>query len=88
MIFLNGDAIKTPDMWGRKIRDDSFLFLVNAHYEPLEFRLPESSWGDFWEWVIDTGRGGFIEGAEPLAGGSKVNVSSRAVVVLVKRIEE
>jgi glycogen operon protein len=88
MIFLNGDAIPSPDIWGRKITDDSFLFLVNAHYEPLQFTLPEASWSEKWEWVLDTGRGGFLEEEDPLKAGSMAWLESRALAILVKRKEE
>jgi glycogen operon protein len=88
MVFLNGEAIPSPDLWGRKIIDDSFLFLVNAHYEPLEFTFPDLSWGDEWEWVLDTGRGGFLEEEEPVRGGSTVQLESRALAVLLKRMKE
>jgi glycogen operon protein len=88
MVFLNGEAIPSPDLWGRKIFDDSFLFLVNAHYEPLEFTLPDPLWGDEWEWVLDTGRGGFPEEEQPVRGGSAVQLESRAIAVLMKRMKE
>jgi glycogen operon protein len=88
MVFLNGEAIPSPDLWGRRIIDDSFLFLVNAHYEPLEFTFPDPSWGDEWEWVLDTGRGGFLEEEEPVRGGSTVQLESRALAVLLKRMKE
>ncbi len=88
MIFLNGEAIPSPDLWGRKIIDDSFLFLVNAHYETLKFTLPPESWSEKWEWVLDTGRGGFVEEEESVKGGSVVQIESRALAILVKRKEE
>ena len=44
-VFLNGDAIPEPDPFGQKVVDDSFLILLNAHYEPLEFTLPEKAYG-------------------------------------------
>jgi hypothetical protein len=38
MVFLNGRAIRETDARGGAIRDDSFLVLFNAHYEPIDFR--------------------------------------------------
>jgi glycogen operon protein len=52
-VFLNGDAIPTVDPRGAAVQDDSFLVLFNAHYEPLEFALPER-FGQLWEVAIDT----------------------------------
>jgi len=88
MVFLNGEAIPSSDFWGRKVMDDSFLFLVNAHYEPLEFTLPDPLWGDEWKWVLDTGRGGFLEEEQLVRGGSGVQIESRAIAVLMKRMKE
>src|SRR6476661_1536079 len=40
MVFLNGDAIPEPDSAGRRITDDHFLLLFNAHTEKIDFHLP------------------------------------------------
>jgi len=53
-VFLNGDAIPDPDPRGEKITDDSFLVLLNAHYENLPFTIPDRDWGDHWVVVLDT----------------------------------
>ena len=37
MVFLNGDAIPEPDQTGRRITDDHFLLLFNAHSDPINF---------------------------------------------------
>ena len=56
-VFLNGDAIPGVDPRGRRVTDDSFIVLFNAHYEPLDFVTPEV-YGQEWSIVLDT--------AEPL----------------------
>ena len=53
-VFLNGQAIPTPDNRGEPIVDDSFYLLFNAHHEAMGFKLPTSTWGDRWVKVIDT----------------------------------
>ncbi|HEV8432629.1 MAG TPA: glycogen debranching protein GlgX [Thermoanaerobaculia bacterium] len=53
-VFLNGDAIPTPDRRGDPIVDDSFYLLFNAWHEPIDFRLPDHGWGDRWTKVMDT----------------------------------
>ena len=52
-MLLVGDAIHDLDGNGEKIIDDSFLILLNAHWEPIEFRLPKSLKGK-WVPVLDT----------------------------------
>jgi glycogen operon protein len=41
-LFLNGEAIHTPDERGQRVVDDSFLLVFNAHNEPLAWTLPLS----------------------------------------------
>jgi glycogen operon protein len=53
-VFLNGSAIRTMDEWGRRVVDDSFYVMFNAHSEPVEFVLPESKWGEQWTIALDT----------------------------------
>jgi isoamylase len=53
-VFLNGDAIAEPDTCGRPVVDDSFLLLLNTYWEPVEFRLPDATYGDRWTTLIDT----------------------------------
>ncbi|MEI2764817.1 MAG: glycogen debranching protein GlgX [Dermatophilaceae bacterium] len=54
MVFLNGDAIPELDARGGRVTDDSFLLMVNAHYEPIAFTVPEDAYGQAWFIEIDT----------------------------------
>ncbi|HYP46667.1 MAG TPA: glycogen debranching protein GlgX [Propionibacteriaceae bacterium] len=53
-VFLNGDAIPEPDNLGRRITDDHFLLLFNAHSEPVNFTLPPERYGLEWELHLQT----------------------------------
>jgi glycogen operon protein len=53
-VFLNGDAIPEPDNLGRRISDDHFLMLFNAHSEPVEFTLPPETYGLEWQLELQT----------------------------------
>ena len=53
-MFLNGEAVPTRDDRGRRIIDDSFYVMFNAHSESIEFVLPESKWGERWTVALDT----------------------------------
>ena len=74
-VFLNGQAIPTPNERGERVVDDSFYVMFNAHHEPVEFKLPEAKWGARWVELIDTSAAeDFLEdekpGAERAAGGA------------------
>jgi isoamylase len=82
-VFLNGNAIPDPDARGNRVTDDSFLLLFNAHYEPVEYTLPEAEYGEAWEVSVNT--------AAPLASavddsylkaGAVIAVESRSILVL------
>ena len=51
---LAGDAIEESDQVGEPIRDDTFLLLLNAHHEPVEFVLPAHRAQMRWDLVFDT----------------------------------
>ncbi len=81
-VFLNGKAIATPDETGQQIVDDDFFVLINAHHEPVTFRLPDEHRGKKWVKLIDTAatvperRQQFVE-----APGS-IEIASRGMMVL------
>jgi isoamylase len=90
-VFLNGDAIATPDEHGRRIVDDSFYVMFNAHSEPVEFVLPESKWGEQWSVTIDTieipdGMDVDHKGRQ-LAAGEQVKVEAWSLVLLRRFVE-
>src|SRR5215212_10403232 len=63
MVFLNGDAIPEPDRMGRRITDDHFLLMFNAHTEPIKFTVPSAKFGDEWTVRLNTSTG-VVDGQE------------------------
>ncbi|MET7382710.1 glycogen debranching protein GlgX [Streptomyces sp. NPDC005526] len=83
-VFLNGDAIAEPDPKGRPVVDDSFLLLLNGFWEPVDFRLPGSAYGDRWTTLIDTAEPqGPPDEAEHKPGGH-LRLESRSLVLLTR----
>jgi isoamylase len=84
-VFLNGDAIPSPNERGERIVDDSFYLMFNAHHEPVEFRLPEKKWGATWMEVLNTkevpDRAVKRDGPEHSEGGA-ITVDAWALVLL------
>ena len=54
MVHLNGKVIPTPDYYGNRITDDSFLLLFNPSGEPTDFHLPDGLEARTWRVEIDT----------------------------------
>jgi glycogen operon protein len=53
-LMLNGKTLDTMNETGEKVEDDSFLILINAHYEGVEFKLPKPPNGNPWKHVLNT----------------------------------
>ncbi len=53
-LFLNGMTLDTADEEGNKVEDDSFLILINAAPDGVEFKLPASPTNSKWKVVMKT----------------------------------
>jgi glycogen operon protein len=82
---LAGDAIEEVDTNGHHILDDTFLILLNAHYEPVPFVLSAHRAGVRWQPVVDTYTGD-TRGRRPARGGRTYEVAPRSLAVL--RLQE
>ena len=80
-MFLNGDVIPDVDPRGERVVDDSFLVLVNAHYEDLTFKMPDQRWGETWVVDVDTAEVDEVDEREVKAD-SDMAVTARSLVVL------
>ena len=54
MIYLNGSDIPEVDWYGDQMVDNDFILIFNAHYEPIQFTLPDERYGKKWKLVVDT----------------------------------
>ena len=54
-VGLVGGRIDELDEFGKLIRGDTFLLLLNAHFESIPFKLPAGEENELhWERVLDT----------------------------------
>ena len=80
-VFLNGQGIHSVDDNGKRIVDDSFYVIFNAHYGSIDYRLPEKKYGDTWIKILDTSVKEVGEG-DTFKPGETIRVKSRSVVLL------
>jgi glycogen operon protein len=80
-VFLNGRGIATPDDFGRKVVDDSFYLMFNAHHEPTTFQLPDARWGEHWSLIMSTDRGFLSQGTVERAAGAHIDLDCRTLAV-------
>jgi isoamylase len=77
-VLLSGDTSDVSNFEGEAIRDDTFLLLINAHYEPIPFVLPGQEHLE-WQLILDTmDPNGFIAKPKKFASGDDVNLGGRA----------
>src|SRR5260370_27905036 len=81
-MLISGSSIDVRDFKGESVRDDTFLLLCNAHYEPLTFILPGRE--DIrWELVLDTNRErGFVKAQKTVAAVDEGELVDRSLCLL------
>jgi isoamylase len=81
-MMLSGDTIDVLNFQGDPIRDDTFLFLINAHYETISFLLPGQEHIE-WQLLIDTAsESGFLVEPKSFASGDELPVIDRGACLL------
>jgi glycogen operon protein len=78
-LLLNGKTLAISDEDGHPIVDDSFLMLVNAAAEGVEFTLPATPAGTRWTQILDTEN--IEDPFAPVENGKTVIVGGRALRV-------
>ncbi|MEQ9094613.1 MAG: hypothetical protein RLN63_10955, partial [Miltoncostaeaceae bacterium] len=81
-LFLNGEEIPGPGPEGEPVLDDSFVMILNAHHEPVRFRLPARRFGNRWRQVLDTAAPEAPEDSRSWAAWADVAVEARSLMVL------
>jgi glycogen operon protein len=82
-MYLSGDGIRTRGPRGERIRDASFLMLLHAGSDPVDFVVPGPPWAPAYDVVLDTGAA--LPADEAVPGGSAVRLPGRTSVVLQAR---
>ena len=81
-MLLSGDTVDVVNFEGEPIRDDTFLLLINAHYEAIPFVLPGQENLE-WALILDTmDPNGFLAEPGKFASGEDVDLRGRACCLL------
>jgi isoamylase len=80
-LFLNGEVIPTPDQFGRRIVDQSFYLVYNAHWEAVGFTLPAKI-AEKWQCELDTASCLTASKENVYTAGTQLTVEPRSLVVL------
>jgi glycogen operon protein len=80
---LAGDLIDHEDERGEPIVGDTLLLLLNAHWEPIPFTLPQTSEGNVWDPILDSADAS--EDVRLFEGGAQYPLKDRSLAVLAAR---
>ena len=53
-VFINGRGLHFVNHKGEPVIDDNFYLIFNAHYEPLNYKLPGKIYSKQWVKILDT----------------------------------
>jgi glycogen operon protein len=84
-MLLSGQGLDETDERGRKVGDENFLVLLNAHHEDVAFTLPASIPSTRWSAWMDTSRDGGLRPADTYNAGAVYPLQARSLVVLLER---
>jgi len=81
-MFLRGDVPEIRDGAGKHVEDGDFLLLLNAHHEPVDFRVPAGLPPETWKIAFDTARPELPGGSKSVRRGRMITLAGRSFVVL------
>jgi len=80
-MLLSGDTADVLNFEGEPVRDETFLLLMNAHYEPIQFLLPGQEQIQ-WELILDTeNENGFLKETKQFASGDDFELGDRSTAL-------
>jgi isoamylase len=81
-MYLNGTSPEIRDSEGQCAEDQDFLLLLNAHHEPVAFRISYELYHSGWRIAFDTARPELAIDVESVKRNRLVDLSPRSFVVL------
>jgi pullulanase/glycogen debranching enzyme len=82
-ILLSGELSDERDAQGKPVCDETFLLLLNAHHEAVDWVLPTTKGAD-WQLIMDTiDENGFVEKRPRFEMGSRLAVQPRSLCLLM-----
>jgi len=81
-MLLSGDTLDVVSFEGEPVRDDTFVLLINAHYDSLPFVLPGQENLE-WQLILSTtDAAGFLPEPKKFASGDDIELGGRACCLL------
>ena len=82
-MMLNGATLACTDQLGNSITDNSFLLLVNAHHEAVNFQLPPPPQDGIWQTILNTNN--CSTPFKKSTARRRVRLEGRSLILLMER---
>ncbi len=83
-VYLLGENLDEISRQGKSIRDDDFLLLINAHHEPISFKLPRFRRNDAWQCLMDTNLELGLTSDGYYSCGDDYHLKGRSIALLIR----
>jgi glycogen operon protein len=81
-VYLGGRSIPDLNADGSRALDETYYVIFNAHYEALDFVIPDLDWGKSWQRILDTAAASLETAGPRCAAGTAIHVGARSTVML------
>ena len=82
-LFIDGLRVNEQTEDGQDVGDEQLLWILNAYWEDIPFKLPKiDRKRASWEVIVDTTSGQVHPKGEPVKGGSTITVGGRSSMLL------
>ncbi|GAB4024931.1 glycogen debranching protein GlgX [Spirosoma gilvum] len=82
-LFIDGLRVTEQTEDGQDIGDEQLLWILNAYWEDIPFKLPKiDRKRALWEVLVDTTAGQIHPNGEPVKGGNTITVGARSSMLL------
>ena len=82
-MMLNGATLACTDQLGNGITDNSFLLLMNAHHEAVNFQLPPPPQDGIWQTILNTNN--CTTPFKKSTARRRVRLEGRSLILLMER---
>jgi isoamylase len=82
-VRLAGDLINDESERGEPIVGETLLLLLNGHWEPISFTLPQTHTDHIWDRILDTAD--LSEHPRDYQGGQQYVIQDRSLALLAAR---
>ncbi|WP_432714197.1 glycogen debranching protein GlgX [Pedobacter sp.] len=84
-VYLNGHGIMGRDHVGRRIIDNSFFLILNAHHGELQYKLPAIKYAEMWTKIVDTSDPMLKNEHLNFKHSQKIKIPGRSIMVLTTK---